>query len=106
MAPAGESPAIQRGQTRDAALATSFLHDPATGLILYGGFFATGTSFAAPQVAAAAALLKALGMDDPEAIRFLLERTGQDLAAPGRDTQTGAGLLDLLRAHQGLGFAS
>jgi serine protease len=106
MAPAGESPGIRHGLTRDAALSTSFLHDPATGQTIYGGFFATGTSFAAPQVAAAAALLKALGMDDPEAIRFLLEQTAQDLAAPGRDAQTGAGLLDLLRAHQGLGFAS
>ncbi|HUP43418.1 MAG TPA: S8 family serine peptidase, partial [Thermoanaerobaculia bacterium] len=47
MAPAGESPGIRRGETRDAALATSFVHDPATGETLYGGFFATGTSFAA-----------------------------------------------------------
>ncbi|HLE83922.1 MAG TPA: S8 family serine peptidase, partial [Thermoanaerobaculia bacterium] len=106
MAPAGESTQSIRGPTRDAVPATSFLHDPVTGETVYGGFFATGTSFAAPQVAAAAALLMALGVDDPAAVRFLLEQTAQDLAAPGRDGQTGEGLLDLLRAHQGLGFAS
>lgn len=106
MAPAGESPAIVRGATRDAALSTSFVHDPVTGATAYGAFFATGTSFAAPQVAAAAALLVALGIDDPELVRFLLEATARDLAAPGVDPQTGHGLLDLLRANQGLGFDS
>lgn len=106
MAPAGESAAVERGRTRDAALSTSFLHDPVTGETLYAGFFANGTSFAAPQVAAAAALLMALGVDDPEAVRFVLEETAQDLAGPGFDRGTGHGLLDLLRAHQGLGFDS
>lgn len=106
VAPAGESPAIQRGATRDAALAPSFLHDPVTGETVYGLFFAVGTSFAAPQVAAAAALLMALGVDDPEVVRFVLEETARDVGAPGFDPQTGHGLLDLLRAHQGLGFAS
>lgn len=106
MAPAGENAGSERGQTRDAALAPSFLHDPVTGETVYAGFFANGTSFAAPQVAAAAALLMALGVDDPEAVRFVLEETARDLAAPGFDPQTGQGLLDLLRAHQGLGFDS
>ncbi|HEX6200639.1 MAG TPA: S8 family serine peptidase, partial [Thermoanaerobaculia bacterium] len=106
MAPAGESPGIVRGATRDAALAPSFLHDPVTGEVIYTLFFATGTSFAAPQVAAAAALLMALGVDDPEAVRFVLEETARDLGPAGFDQETGHGLLDLLRAHQGLGFAS
>jgi hypothetical protein len=48
----------------------------------------------------------ALGVDDPEAVRFVLEETARDLGPAGFDPETGHGLLDLLRAHQGLGFAS
>ena len=106
MAPAGDDARLITPLIRDAALATSFVHDPVTGETTYGGFWATGTSFAAPQVAAAAALLKALGVRDPDVIRFLLFESARDLSGPGFDTETGHGLLDLLRAHQGLGFAS
>lgn len=106
VAPAGEDPTIERGDTRDAALATSFVHDPVTTETVYGGFFITGTSFAAPQVGAAAALLISLGIDDPEVVRFLLFESAADRGGFGRDTEFGHGLLDLLRAHQGLGFGS
>ena len=106
MAPAGENALSILGDTRDAALSTSFIHDPVTGETAYGGFFANGTSFAAPQVTAAAALLVALGVDDPDAVRFILEESVRDLGAPGRDAETGHGLLDLLRAHLGAGFTS
>jgi Subtilase family len=105
MAPAGQSAANIVGNAfRDAALAPSFLYDPVSGETLYTTFWATGTSFASPQVAGAAALLIALGVDDPAAVRDLLDLTGRDLGAPGFDQDTGHGLVDLLEAHRGLGF--
>jgi len=68
---------------------------------------AIGTSFAAPQVAAAAALL--LGQDPqltPDQVVWLLERSARDVNAAtgcnacpaGRDSLTGWGRLDLQRA--------
>lgn len=68
---------------------------------------AIGTSFAAPQVSAAAALL--LGQDPkltPDQVSWLLERsavdasaqTGCGLCPPGRDRFTGWGLLDVQAA--------
>jgi subtilisin family serine protease len=71
-----------------------------------------GTSFAAPQVSAAAALL--LGQDPtlkPEQVAWLLERSaadagpssGCDKCPVGRDLYTGWGTLDVLRALTLLG---
>ena len=57
-------------------------------------------------MSAAAALLMALGVDDPEVVRFVLFESAQDRGAPGFDERFGHGVLDLLRLHQGLGFAS
>jgi hypothetical protein len=68
---------------------------------------AIGTSFAAPQVSAAAALL--LGQDPsltPDQVIWLLERSARDVnaatgcrvCAAGRDTLTGWGRLDIQRA--------
>ena len=58
-----------------------------------------GTSFAAPHVSAAAALLiatKRLGAHPtPAQIKDRLETTARDLGAPGADTHYGAGLLDV-----------
>ncbi|MFN3260692.1 MAG: S8 family serine peptidase [Pikeienuella sp.] len=53
----------------------------------------TGTSFAVPF--AVAALLRARGAagGDPEAARALLVRGAEDLGAPGRDEETGFGLI-------------
>ena len=75
------------------------------GPIDYRG--AIGTSFAAPQVSAAAALV--LGEDPslkPDQVSWLLERTAKDetpttgcnLCAPGRDSLTGWGRLDIFAA--------
>jgi len=59
----------------------------------------TGTSFAAPQVAGACALLKQLRPDlPPDELRSRIKRAAQDLGLPGRDAQYGAGFLDCLKA--------
>ena len=73
---------------------------------LYGGFWATGTSFACPHAAGTAALLVSLGVDDPAAVRAMLELTTRDLLGPGFDLPTGHGLLDAAAAHRGLGFTN
>ncbi len=107
MAPAGgDLDRMPRPELRDAALAPSFVYDGATGTANYGLFWSTGTSFAAPQVAGAAALLLSLGVRDADAVRALLEETAHDLGERGLDATSGQGLLDLLAAHQGLGFGS
>ena len=106
MAPAGENPgATVGGGLPDAAVAPTFVVNPASGQVLYADFAATGTSFAAPQVAGGVALLMALGVRDPEVIRSLLIVTARDLGAPGLDNDTGEGLIDLFEAHRGLGFS-
>ena len=71
---------------------------------LYGT--ASGSSFSAPQVSGAVALLRAL--DDsltPEDIRSILTSSTVDIGLPGWDQRTAAGLLDvreaLLRALPG-----
>jgi hypothetical protein len=74
-----------------------------------------GTSFAAPQVSAAAALL--LGVDpnlEPEQVEWILERSATDAspatgctACPvGRDSLTGWGVLDVASALKLLGNAT
>jgi hypothetical protein len=76
---------------------------------------AIGTSFAAPQVSAAAALL--LGVDPnlaPEQVSWLLERSADDMSPAtgcaqcpiGRDKYTGWGRLDILSALTMLGDGS
>ncbi len=61
----------------------------------------TGTSFAAPHVAGAAALLLSLRPElDPEAIRSILNQSARDLSIAGYDPGTGWGCLDLNAALQ------
>lgn len=85
----------------DATWVATFLTDP----VQCGYTYTTGTSFAAPQVSAAAALLKAIGVQDPEVIRTLLQNGARDIGAVGFDSDTGHGLLDLFRTHAGFGFS-
>lgn len=114
MAPGGEDPfSVVNEQTgaRNAVLSPTFQHCPGNrgpcgGLLtICAGFFSTGTSFATPQVAAAAAMLKAIGVEDPDTIRTLLQNGARDLGAMGFDTDTGHGLLDLIESHRGFGFS-
>ena len=66
-----------------------------------------GTSMAAPQVAAAAALLLEARPDlTPDLVAGLLVRTARDVGPAGPDDDTGSGLLDVraaLAAARGLG---
>lgn len=107
MAPGGEDPfqVVGPNDQRDAVLAASFLVQPTLASSICGGFFATGTSFATPQVAAAAALLASLGVDDPDLIQTLLQVGARDIGSPGIDNLTAHGLLDLFEAHKGFGFS-
>ena len=64
---------------------------------LYGN--ASGSSFAAPQVAGVAALLRALEPTlSPQSLQSILTGTAADVQAPGWDHQTGAGRLDAVAA--------
>lgn len=61
-----------------------------------------GTSMAAPQAAAAAALVKALHPDwEPYQVRELLRQTAKDIGAPGVDNKSGYGLLRVDEAVNG-----
>jgi subtilisin family serine protease len=64
---------------------------------LYGP--ASGSSFAAPQVAGAAALLRSVEPSlSPAAVRSILTSTAADLADENWDHTTGAGRVDVLQA--------
>jgi subtilisin family serine protease len=62
-----------------------------------------GTSFAAPQVAAAAALLFAVNPKlRPDQVSRILESSARDLGSSGRDSRTGWGKLDIAAAIDAL----
>lgn len=58
---------------------------------------ADGTSFAAPHVSGALAVLREMGLGPQEAVERLQD-TARDIGARGRDDDTGYGLIDLLAA--------
>ena len=60
--------------------------------------FWEGTSMASPHVAAAAAMLKSVGIDDPGEIRDILAATATDGGRSGYDTSYGDGLINIERA--------
>jgi len=70
-------------------------------------FLWSGTSFAAPQISGAAALLAQAfpNLSGAEIVNLLLT-TARDAGAPGTDTVYGRGILDLTRAFQPVGSTS
>ena len=68
-------------------------------------FFVVGTSQAAPQVSAVAALIARQGITDPRAIQAILQQTAEDLGTAGRDDQFGWGLIRPSEALKGLGLS-
>lgn len=107
MAPGGDNRRDDNADGRpDGVLQQTF--DPALAAVgrydSFAYYFVTGTSQAAPQVAALAALLARQGIKDPRAIQAIIERTAEDLGAAGRDDQFGHGLIRPAEALKGLGL--
>jgi serine protease len=71
----------------------------------YGFFFFQGTSMAAPHVAGLAALLMDQGITSPAAIEAALTRFARDLGTPGRNDETGHGVIRPRETLRGLGLA-
>ena len=86
-------------QTFNPALAEQGRYDD------FAYYFVVGTSQAAPQVSALAALLARQGIKDPRAIQALMEKTAEDLGTAGRDDQFGHGLIRPSEALKGLGLS-
>ncbi len=108
MAPAGDLRRDDNGDGRpDGVLQQTF--DPATAALgrydNFAYYFVVGTSQAAPQVSALAALLARQGIKDPKAIKAIMEKTAEDLGAAGRDDRFGFGLIRPAEALKGLGLS-
>ena len=108
MAPGGDNSRDDTGdglpdgvlqQTFDPTLAAQGRYDA------FGYYFVVGTSQAAPQVSALAALLAKQGIGSPAAIQALMQKTAEDLGDPGRDDRYGYGLIRPAEALKGLGLS-
>lgn len=77
---------------------------PGTAIVLPSNYgratwvAATGTSFSAPAIAGAAALLIDAGVTDPRAVKAVLINSADDLGAPGWDADYGWGSFNGARA--------
>ncbi len=78
----------------DGILQQSFMEDPREFKYLFG----EGTSSSAPHVSAAAAMIIACGLTDPDDIAMVLELSARDNGPPGWDSQYGYGILDVYAA--------
>jgi serine protease len=71
----------------------------------FGYFFFQGTSMATPHVAGLAALLMNQGVTDPKAVEWAIEHFATDVGAPGRDNDTGFGVINPRNTLRGLGVS-
>ena len=95
VAPGGDVGVDQNNDTyADGVLQNTFGTDPKD----FGYWFYEGTSMAAPHLSGVAALIIALGVTDPDDVRFILESSAEDKGDPGWDSQYGHGLVDALAA--------
>jgi serine protease len=58
---------------------------------------------ATPHVSGLAALLIAQGISKPAVVEALIKATARDLGSPGRDNETGFGLIQPRTALRGIG---
>jgi len=108
MAPGGDNRRDDNGDGRpDGVLQQTFDPDSAARgrYDNFAYYFVVGTSQAAPQVSALAALLAKQGVRDPKAIQALMEKTAEEIGAAGRDDQFGWGLIRPAEALKGLGLS-
>ncbi len=96
-----------------AGVENNFLTAPGEGIVVAGNraddfyFRVDGTSMAAPQVAAAAALIWAYSPGLTAAqVASILKRTATDLGTPGVDSVTGAGALNIEAALAPIGIVT
>jgi len=66
--------------------------------------FANGTSMATPHVSGLAALLMTQGVTSPVAVEKVIKRFATDTGAPGRDNDTGFGIINPRDTIRGLGL--
>jgi hypothetical protein len=94
-APGGDLTLDQnRDNSPDGILQQSFRGNPRD--IDY--LFDEGTSFAAPHVSAAAAMIISCGLTDPDEIAEVLMLSVRDVGLPGWDSEYGYGILDVYKA--------
>jgi serine protease len=67
-------------------------------------YFLDGTSMATAHVSGMAALLMDQGITSPQAIEKVIKASATDVGAPGRDNQTGHGVINPRAAIRGLGL--
>ncbi|MCS7294233.1 MAG: S8 family serine peptidase, partial [Dehalococcoidia bacterium] len=94
--PAAKASYSSEGPTWDGRTKPDIAAPAGVSTFSYGAFGFSGTSAAAPHVAGAAALVKAANPGwTATQIRQFLESRAFDLGPPGKDTQFGAGRLNL-----------
>ena len=86
-------------QTIDQQLASEGVFDQ------FGYFFFQGTSMSTPHVSGLAALLMNQGVTDPKAVEWAIEHFATDVGVPGRDNDTGFGVINPRNTLRGLGVS-
>jgi len=78
----------------DGILQQTFSVDPN----VFAYWFFQGTSMAAPHVSGAAALLISNGLNDPDKVKEVIEKTAKDIGSGGWDKEYGWGLINVWAA--------